>query len=64
MARISSPSLTGAALEQARGPDISFLFDGVVYSEPDFPAKLFGGRARSDAEGPALDVIDPYMDSV
>eukprot|EP00974_Lingulodinium_polyedra_P050378 4844428-Lingulodinium_polyedra.AAC.1 len=40
------------------------MFDGVLYSEPEFPAALFGGRVRSDAEGPALDIIDPYLDSV
>eukprot|EP00974_Lingulodinium_polyedra_P086831 8416845-Lingulodinium_polyedra.AAC.1 len=62
MVRIVSPSITGAALEQARGFDISFLFDGIVYTEPGFPASLFGSRPRPDSEGLALDEADPFLD--
>eukprot|EP00974_Lingulodinium_polyedra_P117812 11164727-Lingulodinium_polyedra.AAC.1 len=62
MARVASPSIAGAALEQARGFDVSFLFDGIVYTEPEFPASLFGSRQRPDSEGPALNEADPCLD--
>eukprot|EP00974_Lingulodinium_polyedra_P128802 11207543-Lingulodinium_polyedra.AAC.1 len=38
MARVSAPSIIGAALEQARGFSIDFFFEGVDLEEANFPA--------------------------
>eukprot|EP00974_Lingulodinium_polyedra_P098694 9564868-Lingulodinium_polyedra.AAC.1 len=51
MARISSLSITGAALEQARGFGIEFLFEGSTSMNQTSQPALSGGRSARETRG-------------